>query len=197
MLRQQIAPDERVSGIISDGGKRTNIITDVASMEYQFRASSRAAVSALQARVESCFRGAALATGCEVSIAPGLAYDDMKINRPLCEEYAAAMKSLGSPVSCRFEDPASRVPASGDQGNVSYAVPAFHGGFGIETVPGAFNHTPGFAKASEMEDAFKRTLEAAKGMALVGIRVLEDEQFAERVWKDFEKVVHVVDRSFE
>ncbi|KAF2104915.1 hypothetical protein NA57DRAFT_71116 [Rhizodiscina lignyota] len=187
MLRQQIRPSERIHGVISNGGTRTNIITETACMEYQFRADSRPAVDALRKRVENCFYGAATATGCSVEIKEGLSYAEMRINKVICSEFAAAMEGLGSPVACKFQDAVSRVPASGDQGNVSYVCPAFHGGFSIPTGKGDFNHTPGFATASGTEEAFQATLEAAKGMAIVGLKVLQDDDFATRVRADFDE----------
>ena len=105
----------------------------------------------------------------------------------MCLEFAAAMEQLGSPVSCKFNDPASRVPASGDQGNVSYVCPAFHGGFSIPTGKGEFNHTPGFTAAAATPEAFRATLEAAKGMAMVGLKILQDNEFAAKVRADFDE----------
>lgn len=186
MLRQQIKTTDKVHGYIVSGGERTNVIPDTAVLEFQFRTSSQRETTQLQNRVEDCFRGAALATGCTVDIKQGLQYNDMRSNKPICLDYAANMEQLGYPVSCKFSEAGSRVPAGGDQGNVSYECPAFHGGFNIATEPGAFNHTPGFAEAAGSEDAFQDALRSTKGMALTALRVLEDDEFAAAVKKDFE-----------
>lgn len=186
MLRQQIKPDERIHGCIVNGGDKTNVIPDTAVLEFQVRASSRRGATQLQSRIEQCFKGAALSTGCTVEIEQGLQYNDMRFNKPLSREYANIMSGKGHPTSCQFSETGSRFPAAGDQGNVSYECPAFHGGFIIPAEKGSFNHTPGFAKAAGSEEAFQAALLSAKVMALTALRVLEDDEFAAAVKKNFE-----------
>ena len=71
-------------------------------------------------------------------------------------------------------------------GNVSYAVPGFHGMFHIPAVSG--NHTPQFTKGAGSEEGYKRAIECAGGMAVVACEFLEDEGFARKVRRDFEGV---------
>ena len=66
MLRQQIKPDQRIQGIILEGGERPNIITPKSLLDYNVRGSSLKETKALQQRVIKCFEGAAIATGCDV-----------------------------------------------------------------------------------------------------------------------------------
>jgi hypothetical protein len=97
------------------------------------------------------------------------------------------MEKIGSPVACKLSDEASRVPAAGDQGNVSYRCPAFHGGFAIPTEKEDYNHSAGFATAAGSEEAFQAAMKAAVGMAVVGVKVLQDDEFAARVKADFDE----------
>lgn len=67
MLRQQILPTERIHGIIMEGGEKANVIPSRAKMDYNVRSGTIEATKTLQKRVERCFEGAAVATGCQVS----------------------------------------------------------------------------------------------------------------------------------
>lgn len=69
-------------------------------------------------------------------------------------------------------------------GNITYAVPGFHGLFTIPT--DGVNHTPEFTKGAESEEGFKRALDCAAGMAVVACRILIDDPFAEKVKNNFE-----------
>jgi amidohydrolase len=65
-LRQQILPTQRIHGVISEGGKRPNIITAHTSLDYYVRSTSLKSANALMERVIACFEGAAIQTGCKV-----------------------------------------------------------------------------------------------------------------------------------
>jgi amidohydrolase len=64
MLRQQILPTQRIHGIIIEGGEKANIIPSHSKMDYNVRGSTLRETKILQGRVEKCFEGAAVATGC-------------------------------------------------------------------------------------------------------------------------------------
>jgi amidohydrolase len=66
MLRQQIKPDQRIQGVILEGGAKPNIITPKSLLDYNVRGSTLKETRALQERVVKCFEGAAIATGCEI-----------------------------------------------------------------------------------------------------------------------------------
>lgn len=68
MLRQQIRPDERVHGVIEDGGRVPNVIPQYTRMAWNVRAPKVKAANALRERVDACFHAAAAATGCKVNI---------------------------------------------------------------------------------------------------------------------------------
>ncbi|KKK25669.1 hypothetical protein ARAM_003711 [Aspergillus rambellii] len=184
MLRQQIMPAERIHSVISEGGKRPNIIPEHASLEYYIRSPTLKSADALMSRALKCFEGAALQTGCTMKFEKINTYADVRNNKSISSLYAAAMGNMGSPVKCDFA--ALPLPGSTDQGNVSYECPAFHGYVGIQAAPGATNHTPGFTAAAEKEEAHTLCLESAKGMAIVGWQILADENIAKQVRQDFE-----------
>ncbi|PYH48133.1 M20 family metallopeptidase [Aspergillus saccharolyticus JOP 1030-1] len=184
LLRQQILPTQRVHGVIVHGGERPNVIPRSASVDYYIRSPTVKSLKGLSERVVRCFEAAAVATGCEVEFEWGPSYADLKTNNPICESYVAVMRAMGH--LALFDNTGlkgSITGASTDQGNVSYAVPGFHGIFTIPT--DGVNHTPGFTKGAGSLEAYQQGMACAAGMAVVACRVLVDEEFAARVQKDF------------
>jgi hypothetical protein len=110
---------------------------------------------------------------------------DMMVNRPICESYMNVMNEMG--YSTIYDAAGQEGGLSGgstDMGNVSYEVPGFHGGFYIHT--DGVNHTPQFTAGAGSQEGFKRSLYCAAGMAVVGCRVLADDEFAAAVKSDFD-----------
>lgn len=185
MLRQQIHPNHRISGIPTHGFESTNTIPSSAKLLYNIRGGSQADTEALRRRVEACFRGAAIATGCEVIIESDISYSDMRPNKALCSAYTQEMDCLNAKVNCDFE---AQFPYawSSDQGNVSYVCPSIHTFFPISPAE-VFNHTAGFQTASGTDDAFDRAIEVGKGLAATAYRFLLDDDLAAKVRADFEE----------
>ncbi|PYI22679.1 amidohydrolase [Aspergillus violaceofuscus CBS 115571] len=185
LLRQQILPTQRVHGVIVHGGERPNVIPRSASVDYYIRSPTVKSLKGLSERVVKCFEAAAVATGCEVAFEWGPSYADLKTNNPICESYVAVMRAMGHLTLFDNTGQKSAITgASTDQGNVSYAVPGFHGIFTIPT--DGVNHTPGFTKGAGSLEAYQRGMACAAGMAVVACQVLVDDEFAARVQKDFE-----------
>ncbi|KAL4787102.1 hypothetical protein BJX76DRAFT_345779 [Aspergillus varians] len=184
MLRQQIRPYERIHGVIDQGGKVPNVIPDMTEMTYFIRSWTLAEAKALRERVERCVEGTAIATGCGWEVEDLGHYADLRPNKTICSLWAQAMEELGSPVNCDFD---SQAPGMGstDMGNVSYVCPGFHGYFGIPTEEGANNHTAGFTKWAGMPKAHDMAIKSAKGIAIVGWRILESEEISRAIWKNF------------
>lgn len=65
MLRQQMRPDERVHGVIEDGGTVPNVITQYSRMNWYVRSPSMKRCDDLLKKVEKCCEAGALTTGCE------------------------------------------------------------------------------------------------------------------------------------
>lgn len=68
MLRQHIWSEQKLHGVITEGGSRPNVIVSRTTLDFNARARTLAEVSLLQKKLVNCFEGAALATGCEVTI---------------------------------------------------------------------------------------------------------------------------------
>lgn len=77
--------------------------------------------------------------------------------------------------------------ASTDMGNVSHIIPSFHGGFVIPAEKDVSLHNPAFAACAGTDKGHKAALNCAKGMAMLALRVLIDENTARRAKEDFEQ----------
>jgi metal-dependent amidase/aminoacylase/carboxypeptidase family protein len=78
--------------------------------------------------------------------------------------------------------------ASTDMGNVSQYVPSFHGIFAIPTPPGVGPHNEKFATAAGTDEAHAAAINAAKGMAILAVRLLADEELANRARREFDEL---------
>ncbi|KAM3503792.1 hypothetical protein MY11210_008587 [Beauveria gryllotalpidicola] len=181
MLRQQIRPHERIHGVIKEGGDRPNVIPGSTSVEYYVRSDTLAAAERLWKRVRLCFEGAATATGCQVRYEPMNSYADLRSSMVLCKEFVATFPEG----TVSLDEPADFLAGSTDMGNVTYECPGFHGAFGIDTESGQGNHTRPFADASGLAKSLDRAVEWGKGMAMVGYRVLSDDEFNQTVQEDW------------
>ena len=66
LLRQQMEPDERVHGVIENGGTVPNVITEYTRMNWNVRSPTIERADKLLKRVKNCFEAAALASGCKL-----------------------------------------------------------------------------------------------------------------------------------
>ena len=191
LLRQQSKPDVRIHGKIHHGGDKPNIIPDRAAAEFYVRGRDDATVDDMIARVEACFRGAAEATGCSVSVEwqPGERYSDMANNGPLAQAFGQRWLDLGVRAS-DLDRPGTGGFGSTDMGNVSHVVPSIHPMYAIPTEDGAGNHTPGFTAAAATDAAHDSTFTAAKALALTALDWLTDPQLRETAQADFDDTHH-------
>ncbi|KAF5001093.1 hypothetical protein FGRMN_1287 [Fusarium graminum] len=183
MMRQQIKPAERIHGIITNGGVAPNIIPDKTSMEYSVRGRTAADCSHLIERVTACFKAAATATCCQVKTESPFIYKDQILNAVLCETFTSEMSLLGDHFLPMAKE---AVSASTDMGNVSHVVPSFHCSYGIHS-GNASNHTAGFTAAAKTPDAIDRAIRVGRGLAILGIRVLNDAELRRGVTAEFKK----------
>jgi amidohydrolase len=182
-LRATFQPDQKVAGIITNGGNRPNVIPEVASATFQVRARTFARLQQLRERVEACFMGAAAQAGavCELQWRDG--YKDLVSNRPLARAYQANAQGLGR----RFVDP-RRVPVevagSTDMGNVSYEVPSIHPVISMCPLSVA-GHSREFVNHARSPAADAAVVDGAKAMAMTGIDVWLSVELLDAVRADF------------
>jgi amidohydrolase len=170
MLRQQMRPDCRIHGIITNGGAAANIIPEYASALFYVRAPRIDTMWDLYKRVSTCAEGAARAAGCSLKITQhDSVYEPMKSSRVMLDLFAANMKTVGlaegTPIPDRL--------GSSDIGNVSQVIPAIQPMVAI--APGGMAiHTREFAEAAVQPLARAGMIAAAKTMALTTFDLLAE-----------------------
>lgn len=184
-LRQHIRDNERIHGIITEGGQAPNIVPDTATGDFYVRAANEKQLAALKPRVQACFEAGATGSGCEVEVNwAGVDYLDLNTNWPLAERFQAHAEGLG-----REFVPADKIGKWGmgstDMGNVSYRVPSIHPML-ASAPPGVVIHHPDFEKwaGSEMGDA--AALDGAKALALTAADYLLSPDLQAETKKAFE-----------
>lgn len=181
-LRQHVRSDVRIHGIITDGGKRPNIVPETAAAFFFVRAADRKYKEKILRRVKKCAQGAAAATGAELEfIVRPRALDDMKNNMTMAKLFEKNLKVLGEKV--RAPDPKAG-KGSTDMGNISYVVPSIHPSIAIGPRKLA-GHSREFAEASVSERGHEAMLVAAKAMAMTSVDLFTDEALMKKVKQEF------------
>jgi amidohydrolase len=183
MLRQQIRPETRIHGIVTNGGAAANIIPESAACTFYVRAAELDEMWALQKRVIACAEGAAKATGCTLKVVEQRdnAYEPMKRNRALLDAFRANAKGFGV-----VEAPESRDRmGSSDIGNVSQVIPAIQPM--VQIAPeGTPIHSRAFEAAAVTPLARQGMTTAAKVMAMTTYDLLEDPRRVAEARREFE-----------
>jgi metal-dependent amidase/aminoacylase/carboxypeptidase family protein len=184
-LRQHIGRDERVHGIITDGGQAPNVVPERTAGRFYVRAASFAGLTPLKDRVEACFRAGATATGCEIEVLWGTAdYRDFLYNAPLAESFVANAGSLGREFFPWEKLPAS-VKGSTDMGNISYRVPSIHPMLACAPIHVTI-HNAEFEKWAGSEQGDAAAIDGAKTLAMTALDYLTDADLRERTREIFE-----------
>jgi amidohydrolase len=170
MLRQQVRPDCRIHGIITNGGAAANIIPETAAAVFYTRAPRIETMWDLFRRVTAAAEGAAKATGCTLKVTQHESvYEPMKSSRVMLELFAANMAGAGLTEGAPIPD---RLGSS-DIGNVSQVIPAIQPMIGIAP-SGMAIHTREFADAAVKPLARAGMVAAAKTMALTTFDLLAE-----------------------
>jgi amidohydrolase len=167
-LRQQVRPDARIHGIITNGGAAPNIIPEAASATFCVRAAKLDYMWEVCRKVVACAEGAARATGAELrAVQLPTVYEPIKRNETLLTLFKANLGRLG----VTDEAPVPERLASSDIGNVSRVIPAIHPYVKIAEA-GTPIHSSAFADAAVKPLARQGLLIAAKTMAMTAADLL-------------------------
>jgi len=184
-LRQQVKSDARIHGIVKEGGKAANIIPDYCVAQFYVRAATKTYLLELTERVKNCARGAALASGTELTVSNyELSYDNLVTNQKLSSVYTEILAGYGAVI----EEPR---PENGslDAGNVSHICPAIHPYFDItERVP-VNPHSTDFADCTLTDYAYDQMMITAKSLALTGANIIRDQDLFDAIQFEFEHAV--------
>ncbi len=181
MLRQQVRPDARIHGIVTNGGAAPNIIPESAAATFYVRAARLDYLDELQKRVVACAEGAARATGCGLKVVESdTTYEPMKRNQALADAFRANMQRLGLQESPEMKD---RLGSS-DVGNVSQVLPTIQPYVRIAP-EGTPWHSRAFAEAAVSPLAREGMLAAAKVMAMTTLDLLTEPGLLTRAQQEF------------
>jgi len=181
-MRHTLHPDEKVFGIITDGGVADNVIPAHAAAKYRIRARTRDRLDRLRTRVTACFEGAATQVGATCTVTSLGGYADLRANAPL----ARAFRRNGEALGRSFIEPATipiELAGSTDMGDVSYAVASIHPVLDVGTMCGG--HTLKMTAASITPAADRCVVDGAKALAMTAIEVWTDPDLRSRIAADF------------
>ena len=188
-LRQQILPDARIHGIISNGGTAPNIIPDHTMGRFYLRAKQRSYLNELNQKFLSCVKGAAIATGTRYETRMyENPFDNMLNNLVLAERMRDYLIGV---IGVTKVDRAPEHFGSIDMGNVSHIVPAVHVLVDITQGRPLSLHTPDFQAAAITPYADATILRAGKALALTGCDVLMNAAFREAAWAEFKHNISI------
>lgn len=182
VLRGLLRRDERVFGIITDGGQADNVVPAFASARYRIRARDRRGLDSLRERVTACFEGAARQVGATCTIESHPGYLDLRANRTLAAVFRGNAESLGR----TFLDPTAipvEVAGSTDMGNVSHVVPVIHPVLDVGTR--CAGHTLEMTAASITPGADRCLLDGAKALAATAIDFWTQPELRRQVAAEF------------
>lgn len=175
LLRQQMRSNDRVHGMVTDGGDAPNIIPAHAGGRYMVRSDTFAELNQLKPRVFRCFEAGAHATGAQLQISGGdKPYAHVAHDPEIAALYEANAQARGRV----FVESLSS--ASTDMGNVSLAMPAIHPSIGIDSLP-AVNHQPEFTAHCITEAADKALVDGALAMAWTAIDLASTTPIRDRL----------------
>jgi amidohydrolase len=183
-LRQHVKDTARIHGIITDGGKASNIVPAHSAASFMVRADEEEYLDELEEKVINCFNGAALATGAELRYTWGeVRYAPMLNNLTLAELFRSNFQSLGRDIP--FGD-TEIMNFSTDVGNVSRLLPTIQPLVSI--APGdVLIHSPRFAEVAATDEAMDCLLDAARAMAMTAVDLLVDPAVMKKAADDYRK----------
>jgi amidohydrolase len=178
MLREHLRSTDRVHGIVLHGGDAMNVIPERTRGEWCTRATTVEREAEVFERTVNVFKGAALMTGCSVSITRnGPLYAEVRTDDEMANlwrENAAALGRTSLP-----QQPGDGY-ASTDMGNVSYAIPSIHPLIAMES-NGANIHEAEFERFAAAETGDKAVLDGAIAMAWTAIDIATNESLRSRL----------------
>ncbi len=183
-LRQHIKDSARIHGIITDGGKTTNVVPAHSAASFLVRAGDEAYLEVLKQKVLNCFSGAATASGARLEYRWGrLKYAPMRNNLTMARLFLENMRSLGRKMELCDS---SQTFGSTDMGNVSQLVPSIHPFVAIAPME-VSGHSPEFVSAAASEAGTKAMIDAAGALATTVVDLLSSPETLTRIKKEFIK----------
>ncbi|MFE0631197.1 amidohydrolase [Streptomyces sp. NPDC058864] len=179
VLSRRLPPGSHVQGIVTEGGRATNVVPDYAEGLFGLRGATTTARNELAESLTECAQGVARATGtrAEVSLVDA-GYDHFRNSAVLSSRFAAHLARAGLQVG----EPVPGVYlGSSDVGAVSNRLPTIHPFVAIDG-PGGSDHTPRFAEAAAASRGREVMIAAAEALACTAVDVLLEPGVADAAW---------------
>ncbi|MBI4593167.1 MAG: peptidase dimerization domain-containing protein [Candidatus Rokubacteria bacterium] len=181
MLRQQVRPDARIHGIVTQGGAAPNIIPELAAATFYVRAPRLDDMWELLRRVIACAEGAATAARCTLNVVRNdTVYEPFRRNDTLLAAFRANLERFGVSET----PPDHEHLGSSDVGNVSQVVPTIQPL--VKIAPdGIPIHSRAFEAAAAGPLAREGLLIAAKTMAMTAFDLLAEPGLVAKAQAEF------------
>lgn len=184
-LREHLASDVRVHGVITEGGKVPNVVPDNAIARFYIRSKEREYLNDVVQKIKNVAQGAALMTGSTLHMSNfESSFDNLITNNALSQAFTKRLKNIS-------EDhvyPEKHSYGSSDIGNVSKVVPAIHPFIGLNE-PGLVFHTKEFANKTISQEGHRALSDGTLTLALTGYDVLTDEKLLKNIRSEFKESV--------
>ena len=182
-LRQHLPPEDRVHGIITEGGEAPNIVPAKAAAWFYARSGTEKDLELLVKKVINCARGASRSSGARLRVKRNpISYAPMRVNSAFAGLFRENLEKLG----VKELNPLPPLAmGSSDVGNVSQVTPTIHPQIQM-VAPEVGAHTPAFAKAAGGPPGKKTLILGAKALAMTGLDILLDKKARERVEAEFQ-----------
>lgn len=176
-LRQQLTPDVKIHGIITDGGKAPNSIPDYAAAKFYLRAASIFTLKDVYKKMENIVEGAALQTGAKGKMQMYQNLVENTVLTPSLDEiYNENLKLFNEQLN--YEGKTGL--GSSDVGNISQVVPTIQPMMGISDVP-IMGHSLEMLEAARSEKGLSTIKLSAKALACVAVDVIKDPDLLKRI----------------
>ncbi|HEY7935841.1 MAG TPA: M20 family metallopeptidase [Candidatus Limnocylindrales bacterium] len=179
LWRQQLHPEARVHGVITEGGQAANIIPDRTAAWFMIRSPDEAEYERMRTRFEGLCRAAALAADCTVDVVFSGRASTMRNNMVLANRFGANLEAYGV-----VPGPQPDNLGSSDMGDVSQVLPTIHPCVAIcpAGVPG---HSIEFRDAAATPYADEVTLLVATVVAQTAYELFADPSLVAAAWAEF------------
>lgn len=185
MQRPTFSMSANINGIIVKGGTASNIIPDDTEADFSVRAATMHELEYLVETIKCSAKAAELLTKATAVVEVGEMYAERYPSLPICEAFKSNMESLGEEMF--YPDPNMKYGSS-DIGNVSIKIPAIHDYLPIAPA-GVNSHAIEFTEASISPRADEVCIKGAKGLAMTGLDILENEVLRKEIATYHEKQI--------
>lgn len=174
-----------INGIITSGGKASNVITDYASCEFTIRNETVHDLNEVVGYLDNIVDLVDNLLGTKSKIEKGLIYSERYVNKTIDEKLKENIKKYG--IEMNYPDENMKLGSS-DIGNISLKIPSIHSYIKIseEYIQ---SHSKEFTEASKTNYAHKQMIKASKALAETAYDILTDKNLQSQIQKEFDKTV--------